>query len=186
MTYYSCVLVACTVCREAQHRHAYESSYVGGTFRYRAAAPDKLLRECIQERYDDEGEMRGVWDTVCFCTNGPYSSLATVVFWTASTVIIMVHVTQTWLLLVFTLMMDNLDISGLLLLPSAIVTGFMTSDDRCYCGARGTRVIADNAHSSNELYNISGSLLLFVTWHALSCYYPTVVTGVLTTVVRRY
>jgi hypothetical protein len=78
------------------------------------------------------------------------------------------------------------DISGLLLLPSAIVTDFMTSEDRCYCGARGTRVIADNAHSSNELYNISGSLLLFGTWHALSCYYPTVVTGVLTTVVRRY
>jgi hypothetical protein len=89
MTYYSCVLVACTVCREAQHRHAYESSYVGGTFPDRAAAPDKLLRECIQE---DEGEMRGDWDpkkggwqyvdkvtiTICLCTNGLYFSLATV------------------------------------------------------------------------------------------------------------
>jgi hypothetical protein len=33
------------------------------------------------------------------------------------------------------------DISGLLLLPPTVVTGYMTSDDRCYYWARGTRMV---------------------------------------------
>jgi hypothetical protein len=36
----------------------------------------------------------------------------------------------------------------------------MTSEDCCYCGARGTRAGATSTHSSDGLSNISGPLLL--------------------------
>jgi hypothetical protein len=47
----------------------------------------------------------------------------------------------------------------LLLAPTA-TTGRMTSDDYCYCGASGTRVVATSTHNSDGLFDISGSLLL--------------------------
>jgi hypothetical protein len=47
----------------------------------------------------------------------------------------------------------------LLLAPTAVM-GHMTSDDRCYCGARGTRTVATSGHNSDGLSDISGPLLL--------------------------
>jgi hypothetical protein len=47
-----------------------------------------------------------------------------------------------------------------LLLAPTVVMGHMTSDDCCYYGARGTRVVATSAHSSDGLFDISGPLLL--------------------------
>jgi hypothetical protein len=55
------------------------------------------------------------------------------------------------------------DISGQLLLPSTIATGYMTSNDHCSCWARGTRAVATSAHSSDESSDISGPLLLPLT-----------------------
>jgi hypothetical protein len=40
------------------------------------------------------------------------------------------------------------------------VIGRMASDDRCYCGARGTRAVSASLHSSDEVFGISGMLLL--------------------------
>jgi hypothetical protein len=40
----------------------------------------------------------------------------------------------------------------------------MTSDDQCYCWARGTHVVATSAHSNDELYDIRLLLLLWGTW----------------------
>jgi hypothetical protein len=56
------------------------------------------------------------------------------------------HVAHTWLLLAPTTAMDH-----------------MTSDDRCYCGARGMRTVASSTHISDELSDISGPLLLSPT-----------------------
>jgi hypothetical protein len=47
-----------------------------------------------------------------------------------------------------------------LLLEPIAAMGHMTSDDRCYCGARGTRVVSTSPHSNDGLSDISGSLLL--------------------------
>jgi hypothetical protein len=47
----------------------------------------------------------------------------------------------------------------LLLAPTAAMSR-MTSDDRCYCGAHGTREVAISAHSSDGLFEISEPLLL--------------------------
>jgi hypothetical protein len=46
----------------------------------------------------------------------------------------------------------------------------MTSEYRCYYGTRGTRVIADNAHSSDGSYDFSGPLLLWDMWYTRGCY----------------
>jgi hypothetical protein len=54
--------------------------------------------------------------------------------------------------------------------------GYMTSDDRCYCWTRGTRVVATSFHSSEGRSDISGLSLLA----------PTVATDYLTSVVRWY
>jgi hypothetical protein len=72
----------------------------------------------------------------------------------------------------------------------------MTSDNRYYCGARGTRTVYTLLNSSDKSSNISGLLLLpsiVVTGYMTSddhCYStllaPTVVTGVLTKVVHPY
>jgi hypothetical protein len=35
-----------------------------------------------------------------------------------------------------------------------------TSDDRCYCGTRGTRAVSTSPHNSDRLPDISGPLLL--------------------------
>jgi hypothetical protein len=51
------------------------------------------------------------------------------------------HVAHTRLLLAPTAVMGT-DISGTLLLPPTIATGHMTSDDRCYCWARGMHAVA--------------------------------------------
>jgi hypothetical protein len=74
----------------------------------------------------------------------------------------------------------------LLLVPTA-VTGHMTSDDRCYCGARGTRGVSTSSHTSDRLSDISGSLLLppiVVTGYVTSdgrCYYWAHVTRAVAT-----
>jgi hypothetical protein len=47
-----------------------------------------------------------------------------------------------------------------LLLVSTTAMGRMPSDDRCYCGAHGTRVVATSTHSSDGLSDISKLLLL--------------------------
>jgi hypothetical protein len=52
------------------------------------------------------------------------------------------------------------DISGLLLLPPTVATVYLTSDDCCYCEARGTHMVATNTHNSDRLSDISGPLLL--------------------------
>jgi hypothetical protein len=57
----------------------------------------------------------------------------------------------------------------LLLVPIA-ATGLMASDDRCYCGARGTCAISINTYNSDGPSDISGPLLLP----------PTVVIGYMT------
>jgi hypothetical protein len=62
------------------------------------------------------------------------------------------------------------DISEPLLLPPTIAKDSKTSEDHCYCGARGTHMVANSAHSSDEPYDISGPLLLWGTWHARRCY----------------
>jgi hypothetical protein len=54
---------------------------------------------------------------------------------------------------------DPSDISELLLLPSIVAMGYMTSDDHCYCWAHDMHTVATS---------------------------PTVAMGVLTIVVRRY
>jgi hypothetical protein len=55
------------------------------------------------------------------------------------------------------------DISGLVILPSTTVMVNMTSDDHCYCSARGTRAIAtSDGHSDTS---------------GLSLLTPTVVIG---------
>jgi hypothetical protein len=43
------------------------------------------------------------------------------------------------------------DINGLLLLPPIILTGSMTSEDRCYYRACGTCAIVDSARSSDGM-----------------------------------
>jgi hypothetical protein len=68
------------------------------------------------------------------------------------------------------------DINGSLLLQHIIVTGYMISEDHCYCGARSTCAGATSSYSSDGLSNISEPLLLP----------PTVATSVLTSVSRRY
>jgi hypothetical protein len=45
-------------------------------------------------------------------------------------------------LLVAPTAMTGTDISGVLLLPPTVVTGHMTSDDRCYSWTHGTCVVA--------------------------------------------
>jgi hypothetical protein len=39
----------------------------------------------------------------------------------------------------------------------------MTSEDRCYCGTRGTRAVAYSVHSSNGQFDINRPLLLPLT-----------------------
>jgi hypothetical protein len=54
----------------------------------------------------------------------------------------------------------------------------MTSDDCCYCGACGTRVIAASAHSNDWHSDVNGPLLLWGhVAHALVLLAPTVATG---------
>jgi hypothetical protein len=45
------------------------------------------------------------------------------------------------------------DISKPLLLSSIVATGYITSDDCCYCWARGTHVIATSPHSSDGRFD---------------------------------
>jgi hypothetical protein len=52
------------------------------------------------------------------------------------------------------------DIKRPLLLPPIVATGSMTTDDRCYCGARGTRAVSTIPNSSDGPSDISGPLLL--------------------------
>jgi hypothetical protein len=52
------------------------------------------------------------------------------------------------------------DINVLLLLPTTIAMGYMTSDDRCYYGARGTHVVSTRHHNNDGPSDISGLLLL--------------------------
>jgi hypothetical protein len=92
------------------------------------------------------------------------------------------------------------DICGLLLLPPTVATGYMTSDDRCYCGARGMHPVSTSPHSSDGSSDISRPLLLpptvvmgYVTVdivghvaHAQLLLAPTVAMGILTSVTRRY
>jgi hypothetical protein len=47
------------------------------------------------------------------------------------------------------------DISRSLLLPSTVVMGDMTSDECCYCWARGIHVIATSPYSSVDCSDIS-------------------------------
>jgi hypothetical protein len=51
------------------------------------------------------------------------------------------------------------DISELLLLSPTIMTGPMTSEDRCYYGLRGTRAVADSVHSSDGPSTATNSLI---------------------------
>jgi hypothetical protein len=68
------------------------------------------------------------------------------------------------------------DISGPLLLPSIVAAGSMTSDDRYYSRARGTRVGVNNAHNSEGSSHINRLLLLS----------PTITTGSMTSQDRCY
>lgn len=63
----SCAPVALTVCLKAVHRMVYESIHGPGTFPFRAAAPEELLRRCSKERYrnGDKRKMQKVWDKGC-------------------------------------------------------------------------------------------------------------------------
>jgi hypothetical protein len=78
------------------------------------------------------------------------------------------------------------DINGLLLLSPTIASGSITSEDHCYCGARGTRRGANCVHTSmgrltsadpcyyhhnsDRLYDIRVPLQLCGIWHAHGCY----------------
>jgi hypothetical protein len=73
-----------------------------------------------------------------------------------------------------------------LMIAPIVVTGRMTSEEHCYCGARGTRVGATSVHNRDRSYDISRPLLLppimamgrltsaghcySGTWHARSSY----------------
>jgi hypothetical protein len=86
------------------------------------------------------------------------------------------------------------------LLEPTTPTGRLTSDNHCYCGAHGLRVISILPNSSDGPSNISESLLLpstvamsymtsddhYYCWTCDTLLGPTVATGVLTKVAHRY
>jgi hypothetical protein len=68
------------------------------------------------------------------------------------------------------------DISGPLLPPHIVATGYMASDDHCCCWGCGTRMVATGVYSSDMSSDISGPLLLP----------PTIATGYMTSDDRCY
>jgi hypothetical protein len=75
------------------------------------------------------------------------------------------------------------DISGPLLLALIVAMDDVTSDDHCYCWARGMCTVAIGAHSSNVPYDIRGPLLLWGhVAHTRFLLAPIAVTGSLTSV----
>jgi hypothetical protein len=65
-----------------------------------------------------------------------------------------------WLLLAPTAVTDT-DISGPLLLPLTVAMSHMTSDDRCYCWAHDTRVVATSPTVAIEVL----ALVAHRHWH---------------------
>jgi hypothetical protein len=74
--------------------------------------------------------------------------------WTVATVR---HVAYAWLLLALTVATGT-NISELLLLPPAVATGLLTSDDHCYCWAHGMRTVATSP-------TVATGILTFVAHH---------------------
>jgi hypothetical protein len=81
------------------------------------------------------------------------------------------------------------DISESLLLPLTVVTGYMTSDDCCYCWACDTHAVATSLHSSDEHSDNSDPSLMAPIVETDKRFVATrllVATGYLISMVCRY